>query len=101
MKLQLDLAQKTIITNEDLNLGELINALAKLFPEEQWREYTLQRGHINWTTEPMFPLSPPYSAPWIQPLSGQPYYGGGTLTTSNSPTGTTLTNSVYNIELQK
>jgi len=94
MKIQLDLAAKTITTNEDMNLGELIDALSKLFPEEQWREYTLNRvSHIDWTTTPMTPVTPPYSPPWIQP-----YYGGTGIITNNA---NTLTNSVYNLDLQK
>lgn len=95
MKVQIDLAQKTISTDEDINLGDFINNLAKLFPEEQWREYTLKRGNINWNQGLTIP--PVYYPP------AQPYiYGSGTGTPLTNNAGlltNTVASSVYNVEL--
>lgn len=112
MRLQIDTTHKTITPLESINIGELLNALAKLFPEEGFREYKLimkepdNTLNIPWINPVQVPYSQPYVAPWQQsPI----VYGGGT--TQLYDGSNTLTNnvadakymvsksSVYNIEL--
>jgi hypothetical protein len=71
MKLQIDTATKTIRVEHIVNLGELVTALANMFPDGAWREYSIEPSVIqNWTSpiwvdpNPIQPNIPLY--PWQQ-----------------------------------
>lgn len=100
MKLQIDIDKKTITPLEDVNIGDLMKALGKLFPEEAFKEYTLLRGlkenELPWINPLVVPYpNPTPSLPWIQPFNqpySQPYIGGTGSGLLNG--GNTLTNVV-------
>ena len=80
MKIQIDTTAKTIKVEEMVKFGELIEALNKLFPKEEWKEYTLSCNTIiNWSNPivikeyPAWPYTTPYN-PYTWP---QIYYGNG------------------------
>jgi hypothetical protein len=73
MKLQLDTTLKTIKIEESVNIGEFLEILERLLPNELWKEFKLETNQIiNWT-QPINPIiiepykspyNPPYQ-PWI------------------------------------
>ena len=89
MKLQIDTELKTITIEEKVNLGDLLDKLKKLFPNEEYKEYSFEVKVIqNWLNPivikeypPAFPLYTPY----------QPYNPNYPTITCNSD------NKVYNI----
>lgn len=104
MKIQVDIDNKTITIIDDVNLGDLIRSLSKLFPEEDWNKFTLL--HRNMHTPPYH--NPDINFPWMQnPITT--YGGSGTTTIQHYPgtftlqgtntTQQTLLKSVHNIEL--
>jgi hypothetical protein len=105
MKIQLDTTNKKIKIEEEINIGELIEQLEKLLPNNLWKEFSLEVNIIhNWSSpiiiEPIKPM-PPYP---IQPIPYTPYPGFpnypwitcGTGTANNS---LTLNEGVFCIEL--
>lgn len=63
MKIQIDTDAKTVKLEESANVYDLLNTLKKLFPENEWKNYTLQTNttiidwynpiHINrWNWQP-------------------------------------------------
>ena len=45
MKLQIDTVNKTIqVINSELNLGELIKELKKLFPNGEWKKFSIEKS---------------------------------------------------------
>lgn len=114
MKLQIDIDKKTITPLEDVNIGDLMKALAKLFPEEAFKEYTLLRGlkenELPWINPVVVPYhNPSPTLPWVQT---PPYYGtgnglfnGGSLITNNvgipiqNRDSFTVMDSYYNVEI--
>lgn len=82
MKLQIDTAAKTIKIEHIVNLGELLTALANMFPDGAWREYSIEPTVIqNWNNPiiinpaPAQPFNQPFTPyPWQNPIT----YGGST-----------------------
>lgn len=74
MKLQLDTKEKIIRIEGTVNLGELFNQLDNLFPNLEWREYSLEpvQTIINWISPITYPISPDYpdTHPWITYTDG-------------------------------
>ena len=71
MKFIIDTEKKTILLEEDVTLQQLSDLLGKMFPDGDWKEYTLlQTEDINWNK--FIPTQSPQ--PMIHP--GQPYWGG-------------------------
>jgi hypothetical protein len=101
MKIQLDTTNKKIKIEEEINIGELLEQLEKLLPNELYKEFSLEVNVINnWSNpiivEPINPI-PPYP---IQPIPYTPYpgfpnYPWITCGTSNL----TLNKGVFCIEL--
>ena len=56
MNISIDLTNKVITINEDLTFRELISGLNKLFPNKEWKDFTLKS--YMW-----FPVQSPYYAP--------------------------------------
>ena len=66
MKLQIDTDNKTIRIEETVNLGELFNKLDTLFPNLEWREYSIESTVFNTWINPItvYP-SDPIIYPWV------------------------------------
>jgi hypothetical protein len=61
MKIQIDTKEQTIAVEQNIKLNELIEALDRLFPKGEWKEYTLKTETIiNWN-------SPIYIDRWEHP----------------------------------
>ena len=70
MRIQLDTTLKTIKIKEDVNLGELTDALGKLLPDNLWKEFKLETNTIiNWSNPIIVkPYLDPYPYPWWRPV---------------------------------
>lgn len=115
MKLQLDLELKTITIEETINLDELVKQIKKLFPDNQWKEYSLKVGQINNWINPIvikekeyvryYPWITPNISPYTQPF----WYSGDYVNTGTLITNTNLSidyngeqnnyNQTYNIQI--
>lgn len=74
MKIQFDTTSKTIRIEERVNLGEFIEKMEMLLPNEQWKEFKLEVTVLtNWINpiiiEKPIPFTNPYKPFWYQ----QPY----------------------------
>jgi len=69
MKLQIDTDNKTINILENVQFGVLIDILDKLFPNREWKSFTLITEVISKWMSPIIidtPIYPPYpSYPWV------------------------------------
>jgi len=103
MKLQIDTDNKTIKIEEKVNLFDLMNKLQMLFPNDTWKEYTLESTQINNWSNPVY--IQPYQQIWNQPYynpfevycgTSNTYQGpnlrGGVSTLSSS-------NTIHNVEI--
>ena len=68
MKIQIDTEAKVIKIEEKVNLGELIEKLNLLLPEDLWKEYTLEPTIINNWNSPII-IDYPKIVPNIQPIT--------------------------------
>jgi len=105
MKIQLDTVAKTIKLDESVNVGEFMETLRRLLPDNLWREFSLETHTIinNWTNPYVVPIFPYYSPgvrgtqPFNTPFSDPyPWY------TQTSPTDEiqySLNQGVFNIEI--
>jgi len=104
MKLQIDTEKKTIKIEENVKLWDLFDRINMLFPNDTWKEYTLESNTINNWFHPTYiqPHTIISNRPYYSPL--EVYYG----TSSNTFQGpnlrggvSTLTssNTVHNIEI--
>ena len=117
MKLQIDTDKKTIKIEENINLKKLIDSIKKLFPDKEWEGYELQTNTtiLNWSS-PVY-ITPKYDwsyKPWNQPMYVQDYDTincsnqtpsntsgySHTVTTLMNSTPHTLTNNIYNLDIQ-
>jgi hypothetical protein len=103
MKLQLDTDKRTIKVEEDVVLQKLIMGLEKLFPDDEWKTYTLLTGStITWTTYPT------YIYKWDQPSWDPWYVTSGTNTVNFDDKVLTVTDNailddtshIYNISIE-
>ncbi len=46
MKIQIDTDHKTIKIENDVSIEKLLNTLKKLFPNNEWKEFTLQTNTV-------------------------------------------------------
>lgn len=70
MRLNIDTTLKTIKIDTSVNLGELVEALKKLFPENEWTTFRLETNtQIIWR-DPIIihDYKSPYTYPWYNPL---------------------------------
>lgn len=93
MKIQLDFTHKTITIPDDVNLGELITNLSKIFPEERWRSWTLLSNSpvFPWTNPIYIPSQSPSALPgqiW-NPLSQQ--YDWNIISSGQTPVNIEIT----------
>jgi hypothetical protein len=51
MKIQIDTEKKVIKIEDTIKLTDLFDSLEKLFPKDEWKEYSLETGTvINWSS---------------------------------------------------
>jgi hypothetical protein len=69
MKLQINTDNKTITIEESVNLGELYEALFKMFPKFTWKEYSIVpvKSIEHWTSPVTIPWTPQPVLPWYNP----------------------------------
>lgn len=73
MKLQIDTEKKTIKLENDILLEKLISGLNKMFPNKEWKKFTLETNttitHFPSQTiikqYPVYPSRPFWEYPWI------------------------------------
>lgn len=73
IKAQINTIDKTIKLEENINLNDLFKAVTVLFPENLWKEFTLEVNTvINWNSPIIIerdysPWNPykPFQEPWI------------------------------------
>lgn len=93
MKIQLDTTTKTIKVEESVNLNDFFEAIKRILPDGEWKEFKLEtQTVINWGSPIV--INQPYRQyyPWYSP---EPYYTCGTNFITNNHT---LTSGIYNIE---
>ena len=71
MKLQIDTTAKTIKVEGAVNLKELMDAVKKFFPDEQWKDYSLE-GSTVWTYIPPYTWS--YTTPYYPKITTTALY---------------------------
>ena len=93
MKIQIDTTNKTIKLDSKVELKELIETLDKLFPRQEWKEFTLESSVVfnNWNTPIIiennnYPVTPNY-----------PWYSDGSTTGINP--NVLLCSGTYNVEV--
>lgn len=91
MKLQIDTNEKAVRLLESVPIGELIDTLKKLFPNKEWKDFTIQYvGEVRWKDVIYVPFR--YDPPIY------PWYGTGVINTTSSTERPELVSGVYNIE---
>ena len=87
MKIQIDTEQKAIRLESNENLGEFIAKVKLLFPEGEWKSYTLETNVSFMWSNPIT-WEPYQTYPWYNPY---PYT---TLTTGGTDA---VTDNVYSV----
>jgi len=116
MKLQLDTNEKIIKVEESVNLGELIETLERLLPNETWKGFKLETNTtVNWSSPIIierYPTKYPYYPTypwWHEPIvyctgayGGGDYSGVANMQTAlvGNTNQNTLVGGTYNIEIQ-
>lgn len=104
MKFQIDTDKKTIKIEDNVKFSELLKNLNLLFPEGEWKEYTLLTNVIiNWTSNPIIVNPSPYNPHPLYPT--QPWWQvpNSCISVTKCSTGTinaSATNSVYNVQVK-
>ena len=67
MKIQIDTDNKTITIEEDILLTSFIDNLNSMFPNKEWKSFTLKTNVINnWNQPYIIPMIPTYPTyPWV------------------------------------
>ncbi len=74
MKIQIDTKNKTLKVEDNIKLSELIKNLNRLFPNKEWKEYTLETSTniYSWSNpiyiEKHYPANPAPYYPWTNPM---------------------------------
>lgn len=103
MKIQIDTDNKIIRLENSINMGEFMEKINLLFPNDSWKEYKIETNtQVVWQ-EPIivnqYPIyREPYPYWWAKPI----YYGTTTnteTTYNNCSANTMLTSGTYNVEI--
>lgn len=80
MKLKIDTSGKTIQVEEKVNLNELYGFLKKIFPNNEWKEFSIEAvpAIINWYNPIHIPFT--YTIPCGSPTVTEPWIVCGTTT---------------------
>lgn len=91
MKIQIDTTNKTVTLTEDTNLNELFTFLLMVFPNDEWKEFTLK-------IEEKIQLIPstPIVIDKTYPYPNQPY-PWITYSTGSQKTASHLTDGVWDV----
>lgn len=127
MKLQIDSTNKKITIQDPVNLSEFFEMVKGLFPNDMWKEFTLETNVINnWTnpiiikeypvypSNPLYPINPPLYPqipinPYPQNPSAPPFVPWVTYGSYGSTEGTygsegsnsySLNKGIFNVEVQ-
>lgn len=93
MKLQLDTTNKTILIDQEVTFGDLLDTLEALLPNGRWADYKLIPNQtIQWTTYPMY-------TPNIQPLTSPTPDYPWIVTSNVSESSYQIKDGVYNISI--
>ena len=80
MEIQINTNEKTIAVEQDVKIDEFLKAIRKLFPNNEWKEYTLKTETIiKWTNPiiyerwdyPYYPWYTPTTEPWTICTTGE------------------------------
>lgn len=98
MKLQLNTTDKTITIEEKVNIGELVDTLKRLLPNDTWLEFSIEVHIINnWSNPIIFPIAQPY-IPYnpfpYTPTTQQPFIW---CNTNDTTSAVSLNMGVYNV----
>jgi len=93
MKIQIDTNEETIAVEQDVKISEFLKALKKLFPNGEWKNYTIKTETIiHWTNPIVYDRWPYPYYPWRQPWEPWTTWDG-TLEVNPTDTITTYGNS--------
>ena len=100
MKIQVDILNKTIKVEGNINFYELSKHIKQFLPDGQWKEYELETNTvINWNTGHVYPTYPIYpSYPTYEPYyptitcEGIDFSASNTLTNVINTTSGTIVN---------
>jgi len=103
MKLQIDTSKKTIKLEESVKLDSLIKTLKQLFPNNEWKQFTLETNTVinNWNRPVVIELIKTYPTypryPWYDWSSGghSGYSSSSTMPKTDKPM---LLSGQYNVE---
>jgi len=100
MKLQLDTTKKTIKIDEDVKLSKLITTLKNMFPNGEWKDFTLEKNAVieHWNNPIIYREYCKEVEP-IKPWYQQPYITCCGSTNSVDKNNYQLTSGVFNIEV--
>ena len=70
MKLQIDTLEKVIRIEESVNLGELVDVLDRMFPNQMWFDFRLEPHIVSWRNPIIIdPITYPPHWPWWNPIT--------------------------------
>jgi hypothetical protein len=99
MKIQIDTTAKTLKLEEAVKLNELFKALDNLFPNEEWREFTLITDvTINWTSYPIIIKKYPVYPTWPS-IPSYPYQPYPWITYINDNLKYQLNTGIYDVQI--
>lgn len=96
MKIKIDFDNRIISIEDRVNLGELNNRLETLFPNGEWKKFSLESTVYTYYTNPIVgPIKPYWEYPWYQPseITNIGYQTDGSTVNINQCFGT------YSVEL--
>ena len=68
MIFQIDTENKTITTSETVKLGEFMEIMERMLPDELWKEFTLiPNTKIEIRTQPIYTPNTDQVFPWLNP----------------------------------
>lgn len=90
MKLQIDTKDKIFHLEEEVNALELMKIIKKLFPNGQWKEFTI-------SIKPIYQWVNPIYVPYVQEKPIYPWYITTSETTTNAYS-TELNPGIFNVQ---
>lgn len=100
MKLQIDTTSKTIKIENDIKISVLITNLKKMFPNNEWKNFTLVTNTIidNWSSPTIVRIIREDPRPYYPSYPWYAYSSNEILT--NYEGNYQLNSGVYNVELK-
>ena len=79
MRIEIDTTQKKLKVQENIKLGDLFAELKKMFPNNDWKDWTIEPTTV-WQ---YYPYTPIYNTPYVYPYEITCSDHSGTITTPN------------------